>query len=107
MRFLWLALSIFAPLVLVEVTEGMSHESVKFTTYIAVGCLAEVILIGLSVAEFVRYHKQQEYLAHQKIKQDRDEDIKKWRKEFMNDSLDLYEMQKESLKQAKNFTQHE
>ncbi len=100
MRFLWIALSIICPLIVIEFA---SYEAgVKMIAYYAVGSFAEIIFIGLCVSEFVKSHKEQEYLTHQRIRSDRDEDIKKWRKEFMRDSLDLYEVQKESLKRAEN-----
>ena len=102
MRFLWLALSIVAPLALVEAVGEPNPGDWKTFIYYSVGCLAEIVFIALCVSEFVKDHKQQEYLTHQNIRRDRDEDIKKWRKEFMRDSLDLYDMQTESLKRAEN-----
>lgn len=100
MRLFWLALSIVFPLILVEAVDYYSPATLMLRVSYSVGCLAEIVFIALSVSEFVRYHKKQEYLTHQKIRHDRDEDIKKWRKEFMRDSLDLYEIQNESLKRA-------
>jgi len=102
MRFFWLALSIVFPLMLATFVEGASQDGIVFFVYSAVGCLAEIAFIALCVSEFVDAHKKQEYETHQKIRHDRDEDIKKWRKEFMRDSLDLYEMQNESLERAEN-----
>ncbi len=100
MRFLWIALSIICPLIVIEFD---SYEAgVKRTVYYAVGTFAEIIFLGFCVSEFIKSRKEQEYLTHQRIRSDRDEDIKKWRKEFMRDSLDLYEVQKESLKRAEN-----
>lgn len=102
MRFFWLALSIVFPLVLVNFIETFRPGEIGLVVYYAVGCLAEIVFIALCVSEFVKSHKKQEYAVHQKIRHDRDEDIKKWRKEFIRDSLDLYEMQNESLERAEN-----
>lgn len=102
MRFFWLALSIVFPMVLATFVEGGATGGISFFVYSAVGCLAEIVFIALCVSEFVKSHKKQEYAVHQKIRHDRDEDIKKWRKEFIRDSLDLYEMQNESLERAEN-----
>jgi len=102
MRFYWLALSIVFPLVSVYFIEASGPGEIAFFVYSAVGCIAEIGFIALCVSEFVKSHKNQEYAVHQQIRRDRDEDIKKWRKEFMRDSLDLYEMQNESLKRAEN-----
>ena len=100
MRFFWLGLSIVFPLVLSPFIERYNTGAIAYYVYYAVGCLAEIVFIALCVSEFVNNHKKQEYVTHQKIRHDRDEDIKKWRKEFMRDSLDLFEMQNESLKRA-------
>ena len=102
MRFFWLALSIVFPLVLVKVVDPSNQTELSLFVFYAVGCLSEIVFIALCVSDFVRHHKAQEYVTHQKIRHDRDEDIKKWRKEFMLDSLDLYEMQNESLKRAED-----
>jgi len=102
MRFFWLALSIVFPLVLATFVEGVFPGGIAFFVYSAVGCLAEIVFIALCVSEFVKSNKKQEYAIHQQIRRDRDEDIKKWRKEFIRDSLDLYEMQHESLERAEN-----
>lgn len=105
MRFFWLALAIIFPLALVlltsEVEQLVQAQALQFVFY-AIACLSEIVFIALCVSDFVRHHKEQEYVTHQKIRHDRDEDIKKWRKEFMRDSLDLYEMQNESLKRAED-----
>lgn len=102
MRFFWLALSIVFPLVLVNFIQPFGSGHLASFVYSAVGCLAEIVFIALCVSEFVKSHKKQEYAVHQQIRRDRDEDIKKWRKEFIRDSLDLYEMQNESLERAEN-----
>ena len=100
MRFLWLALSIMFPLMLISILEGSDQsESAAVVSY-GIVCLAEIVFIALCVAAFISDRNKQEYITHQKIRHDRDEDIKKWRKEFMQDSLNLYEMQDESLKRA-------
>lgn len=103
MRFLWLALAIVTPLVVANGVDGLgSTDDLKLWIYAVVGCITEIVFIALCVSGFVDHHKQQEYVTHQKIRHDRDEDIQKWRKEFMRDSLDLYEMQTESLKRAED-----
>lgn len=102
MRFFWLALSIVFPLILVLYVEQSIRTETSQGVFYVVGCLSEIVFIALCVSDFVRHHKAQEYVTHQKIRHDRDEDIKKWRKEFMRDSLDLYEMQNESLKRAED-----
>ena len=105
MRFFWLALSIMFPLVLVQILDQSNPTKLSLFVSYAVGCLSEIVFIALCVSDFVRHHKAQDYVTHQKIRHDRDEDIKKWRKEFMRDSLDLYEMQNESLKRAENLAE--
>ena len=76
-------------------------------TYIIVAVFSEVVVISLAVSDFIKAGKDFDYLREKKIKEDRDLDIAKWRKEFVQDSLSLYEMQKESLKRAKNLTEPE
>ncbi len=102
MRFFWLLLSIAVPLATVKAAPGfVPNDEIALYTCYAVACVAEIIFIGLCVAEFVNYHKEQEYAVHQKVRLDRDADIKKWRQEFSQDSLDLYEAQQDSLKRAR------
>lgn len=101
MRFIWLSLSIVAPLVAVNFIAN-ENERIIILTYMVVAALTEIVLLALTVSEFVKYQKAQEYVVHRKIECDRDEDIAKWRKEFSQDTLNLYDMQKESLKRARD-----
>lgn len=102
MRFFWLGLSILSPFVLGGFLEESNLSDITSYIYPTAGVFAEIVFIALCVSGFVSSHKEHEYITHQKIRHDRDEDIKKWRKEFMRDSLDLYEMQNESLKRAED-----
>jgi len=106
MRFFWLALSIVFPLVLATFVEGASQDGIVFFVYSAVGCLAEIVFIALCVSEFVKLHRRQEYSFRKQIERDRDEDIKKWRKEFEYEFVqkisNFNEMRKEAPKHAEN-----
>jgi len=106
LRFLWLAMSIIIPIFSVQYISQEEDELV-LSTYIFVAVFSEIVVISLAVSEFVKAGKVVEYLKEQQIKEDRDADISKWRKEFLNDSLDLYDMQKESLKRAKDLNEKE
>ena len=106
MRFIWLSLSIVAPLIAVNFISKETNEAISLT-YLVVIALSEIVLLSLTISEFVKKQKENEYLIYQQIKEDRDVDISKWRAEFMEDSLNLYDMQKESLKRAKNINNND
>ena len=106
LRFLWVATAIVIPLFSVQYISNENDYLIRMT-YIVVATFAEVVAISLAISEFFRAGRELEYLREQQIKADRDNDVSKWRKEFLNDSLGLYEMQKESLKRAKELTGEE
>ena len=103
LRFLWLAGAIIIPIFSVQYI-SQEQENLIRTTYIIVTIFSETVIISLAISEFIKAGKIAEYLREKQIKEDRDDDISKWRKEFVNDSLGLFDMQKESLKRAKDLT---
>ena len=102
-RFFWLAAAIIVPLLSVQYISQETDRLIELT-YIVVAIFSETIVISLAIAEFAKVGREIAYLKEKQIKEDRDNDLSKWRKEFFNDSLNLYEMQKESLKRAKDLT---
>lgn len=110
MRFIWLALSIVFPLALFTLIDLYSQRAQFSETQVSVlytvVCLVTIVFIGLCVSEFVKLHKRQEYSFRKQIERDRDEDIKKWRKEFEEEFVqkisNFNEMRKETPKHAEN-----
>ena len=110
MRFIWLALSIVFPLALFTLIDLYSQRAQFSETQVSVlytvVCLVTIVFIALCVSEFVKLHRRQEYSFRKQIERDRDEDIKKWRKEFEDEFVqkisNFNEMRKEAPKHAEN-----
>ncbi|MDD9884787.1 MAG: hypothetical protein OXU62_09710 [Gammaproteobacteria bacterium] len=110
MRFIWLALSIVFPLALFTLIDLYSQRAQFSETQVSVlytvVCLVTIVFIALCVSEFVKLHRRQEYSFRKQIERDRDEDIKKWRKEFEEEFVqklsNFNEMREEALKHAEN-----
>ncbi len=107
MRFLWLAFAIVVPLLFGEILERGSffsigvEPSVKEIIYWIVFVIFETLSVSFTISEFIKQRKIEIYDRELQIKRDRDEDIAKWRKEFADDTIRLYEIQKEALKRAR------
>lgn len=99
MRFFWLAMAIITPLIAVVFIESESNTNIQLT-YLIVACVVQVITISFTISEFIRLRKRETEAEHARIKQERDKDIQKWRKEFHQDTLHIYDIQKESLIKA-------
>jgi len=86
--------------------QGMQLSETQVFVYYAAVCLATIVFIALCVSEFVKLHKHQTDIDRQKIQRERDDDIKRWRKEFEEEFVqkisNFNEMRKEAMKHAEN-----
>ena len=102
LRFLWLAFAVIAPIVTMEFFTKERNENLA-TTYLVVGGLVEILMVSFTISEFFRMRKKEtEYEIAQKIK-DRDDDIKRWRKEFLDESLKIHDIQLQSFNKTMDF----
>lgn len=100
MRFIWLALAILTPLITVNFVVHQRNETVQFT-YLLVSAAFEILCICFTVSEFIKKRKAENYEDQRRIKHDHDQDIIKWRREFMDDTLRVNDIQKEFTERAK------
>ena len=102
MRFFWLSLVIVFPFIALyfidksKFTENTNNILLIFTISI------EIFLLGLCISRFLKEAKKEAHEDKLKIQHERDNDIRKWRKEFLTDVIGLYDAQEEFFSKAKN-----
>jgi len=106
MRFFWLGVAIAIPLIAGRYF-GTGIHGFQDKIYFTVFVIAEVIAISFAIAESFKHRKEERYQEDLRVKQDRDTDIIKWRKSFMDETLGMYDLQKATLQQAKELGKHQ
>ena len=103
MRFVWLAATIaFAVLAVYSYDEHFDKAGdIGKHVYPIIAITVFVILICLTISEYAKERAREMRAKNLLLKAERDEDIKKWRKEFYGDTVNVYDTQEETLKRAK------
>ncbi len=103
MRFFWLSLGIVFPFIALPYIDKIRPSEYMEIILICFTATIEIILLGLCISRFLKEAKKQAHIEKLQIQHERDEDIKKWRKEFLIDVIGLYDAQDEFFTKAKSF----
>ena len=111
MRFVWLAATIAFAILAVYYfdmyyfkDEGEDAENIGKLGKIVYPIIAVAIftiLVCFTVSGYAKEKAREMRAKNLSLKAERDEDIKKWRKEFYGDTINVYDTQEETLKRAK------